>query len=57
LSPLKQTPDSVVVCFSTDPAYLSTSTLTVFYKASSGIPPYDGFRFNVSDFVTREALH
>ena len=56
LSPLKQTPDSVVVCFSTDPAYLRTSTLVVFYK-SSGIPPVDAFQFDVGDFVTQESLH
>lgn len=56
LSPLKQTPDSVVVYFSTDPAHLATSTLTVFYK-SSGLPPYDACRFNVGDFVTYDSLH
>jgi len=56
LSPLKQTPDSVVVYFSTDPAYLRTSTLMVFYK-SSGIPPYDAFQFHVGDFVTYDSLH
>jgi hypothetical protein len=56
LSPLKQTPDSVVVYFSTNPVYLATSTLMVFYK-SSGIPPYDAFRFDIRDFVTHESLH
>ena len=56
LSPLKQTPDSVVVYFSTDPAHLATSTLMVFYK-SSGIPPYDAYRFNIGDFVTYDSLH
>ena len=57
LSPLKQTPDSVVVYFSTAPAYLDTSTLTVFYKVSGGFPPYDACRFNIGDFVTHDSLH
>ncbi len=57
LSPSKQTPDIVVVYFSTDPAYLSTSTLTVFYKISSGEPPYDGIRFKVSDCIKHETSH
>jgi hypothetical protein len=56
LSPLKQTPDSVVVYFSTDPAYLATSKLTVFYK-DGGIPPYAGYEFHLSDFVTYDSLH
>ena len=56
LSP-KQTPDTVVVYFSTDPAYLSTSTLTVFYKISGGFPPYDGIRFKVSDCIKHEVSH
>ncbi len=55
LSPLKQTPESVVVYFSTDPAYLRTSTLFVYYK-STGFPPYDGFEFKVGDFITQESL-
>ena len=57
LSPLKQTPDTVVIYFSTDPAYLSTSTLTLFYKISGGFPPYDGFRFKVSDCLKHETSH
>ena len=57
LSPSKQTPDTVVVYFSTDAAYLSTSTLTVFYKISSGEPPYDGIRFKVSDCIKHETSH
>jgi len=57
LSPSKQTPDTVVVYFSTDPAYLSTSTLTVFYKISGGFPPYDGIRFKVSDCIKHEVSH
>ena len=57
LSPLKHTPDTVAVYFSTDPAYLSTSRLTVFYKISGGFPPYDGIQFNVIDFIKHESSH
>ena len=56
LSPLKQTPVTIVVYFSTDPAYLSGSTFTVFYK-SSGFPSYDGFSFKVSDFIKHGSSH
>jgi hypothetical protein len=62
LSPSKQTPDTVVVYFSTDPTYLSKSTLTVFYKISGGFPPYDGIRFQserlykASDFALKRNL-
>ena len=55
LAPLKQTEAGVVVYFVTDPAHLSTSRLTVFYKISSGFPPYDGIQFNVADFIKHEA--
>lgn len=55
LAPLKQTRDVVVVYFSTDPVYLSTSRLTLFYKISSGFPPYDGIQFNVADFIKPES--
>ena len=51
LAPLKQTPESVVVYFSTDPAYLPGSSLTVFYKINSGDPPYDGIQFKIGDFI------
>jgi uncharacterized protein YbaA (DUF1428 family) len=54
LAPSKQTANVVVVYFMTDPAHLSTSRLTVFYKISSGIPPYDGIQFNVGDFIKHE---
>jgi hypothetical protein len=54
LSPSKQTPDNVVIYFSTDPAYLPQSTLTVFYKISGGFPPYDGIRFKVNDCIKHE---
>jgi len=57
LAPLKQTPETVVVYFSTDPAYLPASSLTVFYKISSGDPPYDGIQFNVSDFIKHGPSH
>jgi hypothetical protein len=57
LSPLKQTQDTVVIYFSTDPAYLSMSTLTVFYKISGGFPPYDGIRFKISDCIKHETSH
>ena len=57
LLPLKQTPETVVVYFSTDPVYLSASALTVFYKISNGMPPYDGLRFNVGDFTKFEPSH
>jgi hypothetical protein len=57
LAPLKQTPKTVVVYFSTDPAYLPGSRLTVFYKISSGEPPYDGIQFNVSDFIKPAPPH
>jgi len=57
LLPLKQTPDKVVVYFSTDPAYLSMSKLTAFYRISSGDPPYDGIQFNVADFIKHESPH
>ena len=56
LSPLKQTPDSVVIYFSTDPAYLATSTLTIKVK-DGGIPPYGYYKFNIGDFVTHDSLH
>jgi hypothetical protein len=56
LSPLKQTPDSVVIYFSTDPTNLATSTLTIEVK-DGGIPPYGYYRFNVGDFVTHDSLH
>lgn len=51
LAPLTQTPDNVVIYFSIDPAYLSTSTLTVLYKISAGDPPYDGVCFHIGDWV------
>jgi hypothetical protein len=54
LAPLKQTEDDVVVYFMTDPADLSASRFTVFYKTNGGIPPYDGIRFNVADFINHE---
>ena len=57
LAPSKQTPENVVVYFSTDPAYLPGSRLTVFYRISSGYPPYDGIQFNVADFIKHEASH
>lgn len=57
LAPLKQTPEVVVVYFSTDPAYLPGSRLTLFYKINSGYPPYDGIQFNVSDFIKHESSH
>lgn len=57
LAPSKQTPDTVVAYFSTDPAYLSTSRLTVFYRTSSGFPPYDGIQFNVADFIKHKTSH
>lgn len=47
----KPTTNTVGVYFSTDPAYLSTSKLIVYYKISSGFPPYDGIEFNVGDFI------
>ena len=56
LAPLRQTSDTVVVYFSADPAYLPTSTLTVFYR-SSGLPGYDGIQFNVRDFIKHEPSH
>ena len=55
LAPSKQTADAVVVYFMTDPAHLATSRLTVFYKISSGLPPYNGIQFNVADFIKHEA--
>jgi hypothetical protein len=57
LSPSKRTPDTLVFYFSTDPTYLSKSTLTVFYKISGGYPPYDGIRFKVSDCIKRQTSH
>ena len=57
LSPLKQTADAVVIYFSTDPSYLATSTLTLFYKTSGGVPPYDGLQFNVRDFIKHDSSH
>lgn len=57
LAPSKQTADAVVVYFMTDPAHLFTSRLTVFYKISSGLPPYEGIQFNIADFIKHEALH
>ncbi|SPE58636.1 hypothetical protein SBV1_2760011 [Verrucomicrobia bacterium] len=52
LSPLKQTTNTVVYYFSTDLEHVRASALTVFYKIDGGWPPYDGFRFNISDFAT-----
>jgi hypothetical protein len=57
LSPLKQTPETVVVHFSTDPVYLPGSRLTLYYKLSSGWPPYAGVQFNVGDFINHESSH
>lgn len=57
LAPLKQTEDIVVVYFMTDQALLSASRLTVFYKISSGSPPYDGIQFNVADFIKDGTSH
>ena len=51
LAPLKQTEEDVVIYFMTDPAHLPASKLTVFYKISSGIPPYDGIQFILTDFI------
>ncbi len=57
LAPSKQTPETVVVFFLADPACLPGSRLTVFYKLSSGFPPYDGIQFNVSDFIKQAPSH
>ena len=57
LAPLKQTEDIVLVYFMTDQAHLSASKLTIFYKISSGSPPYDGIQFNVTDFIKHETSH
>ena len=57
LKPIKQTPDTVVVYFSTDPAYLFSSRLTVFYRIPSGETPYDGIQFNVADFIRQKSSH
>ena len=51
LEPSKQTAEAVEVYFLSDPAHLSGSKLTVFYKISSGYPPYEGIQFNVADFI------
>jgi hypothetical protein len=55
LAPFKQTPESIVIYFSTNPAYLKDSTLFVFCK-SNGDAPLEIFSFNVGDFVKRDSL-
>lgn len=55
LQPLKQTKESVVVYFSTDPAYLTSSTLTVI--VSVDLEYAEGYQFDVKDFVKPEQSH
>ena len=45
-------PESVVVHFSADPAYLPTSTLTIVVR--HGVEGKVGYRFKVKDFIERE---
>lgn len=54
LAPTKQTTNDVVVYFMTDPAQLPACSLTVYYRASGGLPPYDGIRFNLADFMNTD---
>ena len=51
LAPSKQTPDLVTYCFSTTPELLRKSALTVFYRIEGGYPPFDGFRFDIGNFI------
>ena len=51
LLPSKQTADRVVLYFSTDPAYLPTSEITLYVKVGNGLPPFAGFQFNIGDFI------
>ena len=55
LRPLKQTEESVVVHFSTEPAYLTSSTLTVIVSVDQEYA--EGYQFNVKDFVKHEQSH
>jgi hypothetical protein len=55
LRPLKHTDKSVVVYFSTDPAYLASSTLTVIVSVDQEYAV--GYQFNVKDFVKHEQPH
>jgi hypothetical protein len=49
---LNQSKENVVVYFSTDPAYLSSSTLTIIVPVD---PEYaQGYQFNVKDFIKQE---
>ena len=41
----------IIFYFSTEPAYLATSTVTVYATAGNGIPPYTGFQFKMGDFI------
>lgn len=52
LRPLKQSEESVVVYFSTDPAYLTSSTLTVIVTVDQEYA--QGYQFNVKDFINHE---
>jgi hypothetical protein len=57
LAPSKQSPDKLAVYFLTDPAYLSASTLTVYYRIKRGYPPYDGVRFKIADCIGHNTAH
>lgn len=54
-APSTQPPDAVVIHFKTVPAHLSKGKLRVFYKISSGFPPYDAVEFNLADFINSVA--
>ena len=55
LRPLKQSEESVVVYFSTEPGYLISSTLTVIVSVDQEYA--EGYQFNVKDFVKHEPSH
>jgi len=41
----------IIFYFSTEPADLATSTVTVYAKEGNGHPSYTGFQFKIGDFI------
>ena len=54
LSPVKNKEETTVVEFSIAPADLSISRLIFYYQIDSGLPPYAGIEFRISDFMKPE---
>jgi len=54
LLPEVKTTNSVVLYFQTQPANVTISTLTLYYRIDKGYPPYDAVKINVRDFLASE---